>query len=128
MIGSYHAEIGEAEDTLLEKKLDGLIDRYFSADLGETARLNCWEFMKCGREVGGARAEELGVCPAYPDHGRHCARVAGMFCGGEIQGSFARKFGNCRKCRFYRSRHYERVFGPSQEQASGNADNAGGLT
>lgn len=37
MAGSIQAEIGEAEDALLESKLDGLIDRYFSADLGETA-------------------------------------------------------------------------------------------
>ncbi len=36
MAGALHAEIGEAEDALLERKLDGLIDRYFSADLGET--------------------------------------------------------------------------------------------
>ncbi len=35
MAGSLQAEIGEAEDALLERKLDGLIDRYFSADLGE---------------------------------------------------------------------------------------------
>jgi HD-GYP domain-containing protein (c-di-GMP phosphodiesterase class II) len=110
MADSLHAEIGEAGDAVLERKLDGLIDRYFSADLGETARLNCWEFMRCGREVGGAKAGELGVCPAYPDHGRHCARVAGTLCGGEIQGTFARKFGNCRKCRFYMSRHYDLIF------------------
>ena len=40
MSGSLLAEIGEAEDALLEGRLDGLIDRYFSADLGETGRLN----------------------------------------------------------------------------------------
>jgi hypothetical protein len=31
--------------------------------------VNCWEFKKCGMEKGGAKATELGVCPAYPDHG-----------------------------------------------------------
>lgn len=116
MVRHLHTEIGEAEGPVLEGMLDGLIARYFQADLGGTARLNCWEFMKCGREVGGARVGELGVCPAYPDHGRHCARVAGTFCGGEIQGSFARKFGYCRKCPFYRSRHYERIFRQAQEE------------
>lgn len=25
-------------------------------------KINCWEFKQCGREPGGARAEELGVC------------------------------------------------------------------
>lgn len=52
--------------------------------------MNCWEFMKCGRELGGSKVKELGVCPAYPDHGRQCARVVGTLCSGEVQGSFAR--------------------------------------
>lgn len=106
-----YEEISGADDKLLEDKLDGLIDRYFSAGFQESARLNCWEFMKCGREVGGAKAQELGICPAYPDHGRHCAHIVGTLCGGEVQGSFARKFINCLKCPFFRSTHYDRVFG-----------------
>lgn len=68
--------------------------------------MNCWEFKKCGREKGGAKASELGVCPAYPDHGQTCARIAGTFCGGEVQGSFATKLHNCMKCDFYNSEHY----------------------
>jgi HD-GYP domain-containing protein (c-di-GMP phosphodiesterase class II) len=125
---SLYEEIGGADDKLLEDMLNGIIDRYFSTGLQESEWMNCWEFMKCGREVGGERAEELGVCPAYPDHGRHCARVAGTFCGGEIQGSFARKFGNCRKCSFYRSQHYDRIFGPSQKQPAGSVGSAGSST
>jgi HD-GYP domain-containing protein (c-di-GMP phosphodiesterase class II) len=108
--GPLHAEIGKADAASLESKLDSLIDRHFSTDLGQSVRVNCWEFMQCGREVGGVKTEELGVCPAYPDHGRDCARVAGTLCGGEIQGTFARKFRNCRKCRFYKSRHYDGIF------------------
>lgn len=27
-------------------------------------KLNCWEFKKCGRELGGAHVHDLGVCPA----------------------------------------------------------------
>ena len=26
--------------------------------------INCWEVKKCGREPGGAKVAELGVCPA----------------------------------------------------------------
>lgn len=26
-------------------------------------KYNCWEFKKCGREAGGERSDELGVCP-----------------------------------------------------------------
>ena len=71
-------------------------------------KLNCWEFKKCGREDGGVNAVELGVCPAYPDNGRLCARIAGTLCGGTVQGTFAQKLGNCMQCDFYRSSHYDK--------------------
>ena len=72
--------------------------------------MNCWEFKKCGREKGGAKAGELGVCPAYPDSGTTCARVAGTLCGGMVQGTFATKLGNCIKCEFYASVHYDKSY------------------
>jgi len=72
--------------------------------------MNCWEFKKCGREEGGKREEELGVCPAYPDHGKHCAHIAGTLCGGNVQGFFAMKLASCLRCDFYNSRHYDRTY------------------
>lgn len=72
--------------------------------------MNCWEFKKCGREKNGVKSAELGVCPAYPDSGRRCAVVVGTLCGGTIQGTFAEKFQNCRKCEFYQSEHYGNIF------------------
>ena len=76
------------------------------------SRLNCWEVKKCGREQGGAKARELGVCPASTETrlngtnsgraaGRSCWVVAGTLCGGKVQGSFAAKGANCLKCDFY---------------------------
>ena len=73
---------------------------------------NCWQFKKCGREPGGARMKELGVCPAATDKrlddihgglnaGRTCWVIAGTFCEGLIQGTFAQKFSSCRECDFY---------------------------
>ena len=29
--------------------------------------LNCWEFMKCGKELGGDNADKSGVCPIATD-------------------------------------------------------------
>jgi hypothetical protein len=60
---------------------------------------NCWEFMKYGREPGGSRADEFGVCPAATDAsfneinagrngGRICWAVAGTFCDNQVQGTF----------------------------------------
>ncbi len=72
--------------------------------------MNCWEFKKCGREKGGVNEKELGVCPAYPDHGTQCARVAGTFYGGKVQGIFATKLVNCMQCDFYKSPYYEKFY------------------
>jgi len=73
---------------------------------------NCWEAKKCGREPGGERAHELGVCPVTTETrldgahggtnaGRACWVVAGTLCRGEVQGTFARKFDTCERCDFY---------------------------
>jgi hypothetical protein len=31
--------------------------------------------------------------------------------GGEVQGTFALKLGNCQKCDFYKSVHYDQTYG-----------------
>lgn len=69
--------------------------------------MNCWEFKRCGREKGGAKANELGVCPAYPDQGTNCAKIAGTLCGGVVQGTWAKKLKNCMQCEFFKSPHYK---------------------
>ena len=75
-------------------------------------KMNCWEFKKCGRQPGGEKAKELGVCLAATvtnmngihdgsKAGRSCWVVAGTLCGGKVQGSFAQKMANCMNCEFY---------------------------
>ncbi len=77
-------------------------------------KLNCWEFKQCGRQPGGSRAGELGVCPAATEGkldglhggknaGRACWLVAGTLCGGTVQGTFALKYGDCESCDFFRA-------------------------
>ncbi|MGD2271879.1 MAG: serine/threonine protein kinase, partial [Desulfobacterales bacterium] len=74
---------------------------------------NCWEYKHCGREPEGKRADELGVCPAAADStfdginsgtcaGRFCWAVAGTFCGGKVQGTFAEKRDSCLSCDFFK--------------------------
>lgn len=65
--------------------------------------MNCWEFMKCGLEAGGANVAEFGVCPAYPNHGTDCLRIAGTLCRGEVQGTAASKLEDCMQCEFHLS-------------------------
>jgi tRNA A-37 threonylcarbamoyl transferase component Bud32 len=75
---------------------------------------NCWEYMKCGRQPEGDNVAELGICCAATDTsydginsgkcgGRICWAIAGTFCGGRAQGSFADKRGTCLNCDFYKT-------------------------
>ncbi len=74
-------------------------------------KLNCWEVTNCGRQPGGVKVADLGVCPVTMDsslHGAHggknagraCWVVAGTLCGGKVQGTFAKKLHNCWHCEF----------------------------
>ena len=74
---------------------------------------DCWDFKKCGRQPGGAKVAELGVCPAASDAGssgtnngvnggRICWAVTGTFCGGQVQGTYAQKQVTCMNCEFFK--------------------------
>ncbi|HDO21344.1 MAG TPA: sensor histidine kinase [Nitrospirae bacterium] len=52
--------------------------------------VKCWERLNCHKEE----------CPSY-GHLR-CWAEAGTFCHGKVQGEFAQKIGDCRKCVVYR--------------------------
>ena len=69
--------------------------------------------MNCGRQIGGIKVEKFGICPAPQDTssdglnggknaGRICWAVAGTFCGGKKQGTFAEKKSSCMLCDFYK--------------------------
>lgn len=67
--------------------------------------------MGCGRQPDGEKVKDLGVCPAALAReydgvnkgkygGRFCWVIAGTLCGGEVQGTYARKMKNCLGCKF----------------------------
>jgi hypothetical protein len=75
-------------------------------------KVNCWEFMNCGREIGGEKAGTLGVCPTAFDTsseglnqgklgGRICWAIAGTFSGKKVEGYFARNMLSCESCYFF---------------------------
>jgi hypothetical protein len=75
---------------------------------------NCWEVKRCGRQPGGESCHEFGVCPAAMEKrldgihggvnaGRACWVVSGTMCRSSVQGTFAKKFSDCRNCDFYES-------------------------
>jgi len=80
--------------------------------MDETPKRNCWEVLRCGREPGGGMVGAFGVCPAAAarrldgindgrNGGRACWAVAGTYCDGSVQGSYAAKAQGCVKCHFY---------------------------
>lgn len=80
----------------LTKPLKRLKDRMLDVQSGnldvqvENPRLiKCWERLDCSKTD----------CPSHG--GVRCWAVAGTFCHGEVQGSFAQKIGDCRKCIVY---------------------------
>ena len=72
--------------------------------------MNCWGYKKCGREEGGENASQLGVCPAYPNHGKNCWMVAGTFCNGEPGGTTARELSSCLSCDWHKKVHLNAMF------------------
>ena len=52
--------------------------------------VQCWERLSCDRRD----------CPSYGK--LRCWATAGTFCHGRVQGAFAQKIGDCRKCVVYR--------------------------
>jgi two-component system NtrC family sensor kinase len=74
---------------------------YFPLQSDEDShKIKCWEYMKCGRDK-----DATAKCPAHSNFGRICWAVAGTFCEGKVQGTFAQKYENCMKCDFYKMVH-----------------------
>ena len=74
---------------------------------------NCWEVMECGRQTGGNKVKEMGVCPAATsdiydginmgsNSGRFCWAVSGTYCFDEPQGTFVQKLLDCINCDFFK--------------------------
>ncbi len=61
-------------------------------------KLICWKIKKCGRETGGLRVHDLGICPVSLEknangtgrdiHFPMCWIIAGTMCKKEVQGTF----------------------------------------
>ena len=75
-------------------------------------RINCWEYLRCGREPGGDDVGPDGPCPAAAEmrgdgvnsgvrSGRVCWAVSGTFCGTRTQGTEASKIISCLNCGFF---------------------------
>ena len=71
-------------------------------------KINCWEYKKCGRQPGGQREKEFGVCPASlsiesnrindgVNGGRYCWAVTETLCEFDHNGIFKKNLETCKK-------------------------------
>jgi len=64
-------------------------------ELPESLKVQCWEFIKCGRE------KDLS-CPAVTQQaGRRCWLTAGTLCGDVARCDHAVTLTSCMECTFY---------------------------
>ncbi len=66
-------------------------EKSFSVRYENPFLAKCWEVKGC----------TYVDCPSYQSHNLRCWQVAGTHCGGEVQGLFAQKVGQCEKCEVY---------------------------
>jgi hypothetical protein len=55
-------------------------------------KMYCWEYKKC----------KYKKCPIYGKREELCWAKVGTLCNGEVQGEFAKKYGTCTKCDFFK--------------------------
>ena len=89
------------------EELSSAIHRLLMGDM--TARvssskvLKCWEIKRCGEES----------CPAFGDTLRPCWHISDTRCPSCVEGGYAKKIENCRKCEVY-----ERISGDEIQELS----------
>lgn len=75
-------------------------------------KLNCWEFMKCGKAPGGDKADEIGICPVANEAsanglnggvngGRICWVIAAVCYKEKIKCHDSQKISSCFDCKFH---------------------------
>lgn len=73
----------------LQEKMRALQSGDYDVEAENPSIVKCWERLNC----------EKKDCPAYGK--LRCWSIAGTSCHGEVQGQFAQKLGDCRKCIVY---------------------------
>lgn len=78
------------EISSLIEKMTAIMAGNYDVEAENTHLIPCWERLKCDKLQ----------CPAYGKF--RCWSIAGTFCHGQVQGNFAKKIGDCKRCVVYR--------------------------
>jgi two-component system, NtrC family, sensor kinase len=76
----------------LSSATHGLLMGDMTARVSSGKVLKCWEIKRCGEEN----------CPAFDDTIRPCWHISDTRCPSCIEGGYAKKIENCRKCEVYK--------------------------
>ncbi|HBH61736.1 MAG TPA: hypothetical protein DDX85_08375 [Nitrospiraceae bacterium] len=87
-IKKYNRELEEAQQKITESIDEVIKNESFHVRYMNEHLKKCWESKKCSKKD----------CPSYESSDLRCWQVAGTFCGGEAQGVFAQKYGDCKLC------------------------------
>ncbi|MBI5057872.1 MAG: GGDEF domain-containing protein [Nitrospirae bacterium] len=95
----HNAELEEAQKRI-KVAIDEVIENgSFHVRLQCDNLLKCWEVKNCGQVK----------CPSFKSDNLRCWQVSGTFCGGKVQGYFANKYGDCRKCDIFQNAFKDRI-------------------
>ncbi len=72
---------------------DVTLNRQFEIALDNKHLTTCYELKNCKKQD----------CPCYGKGATRCWQVAGTFCGGKVQGAFAKKYNNCAECDVFKA-------------------------
>ena len=92
-IETSRAKLQVGLDELSALILQVAAQKDFDVQFERPGLLQCWEEKQCGQKD----------CPCYGHDAERCWQVAGTYCGGEVQGAFAKKIGNCARCEVYQA-------------------------
>ncbi|RJQ20818.1 MAG: PAS domain S-box protein [Nitrospiraceae bacterium] len=79
-------EISSLMENVIQKKDFSI--KFYNPNL----KTKCYELKNCTKKD----------CPCYGKEAMRCWKVAGTFCGGNVQGAFAQKYENCAICNVYK--------------------------
>ncbi|MCL4472523.1 MAG: diguanylate cyclase [Actinobacteria bacterium] len=91
MLALQKRELEEAKSRFGSLTHNAIESQMWDVSFEDSRVPTCWQTKDCSQ----------GDCPAFGREHLRCWLIAGTYCGGQIQGRFAQKLGDCSKCDVY---------------------------
>ncbi len=91
---SFNLELASAADEIRSLMENIITDDNLTARFKNNSLLQCWKVKNCPNKE----------CPSYGrDVDLRCWEISGTYCRGKVQGHFAKKLKDCKKCRIFQA-------------------------